>query len=56
MNHDLIVIGATQLSAFRQFLFGSIAEELASRCPRTVLMVKKKPDIRSHIRHFWSAR
>ena len=53
MNHDLVVIGATEISVFRQFLFGSIPEELARRCPRTVLMVKKKPDIRSHFRRLW---
>lgn len=50
MDHDLVVIGATDSSIYRQFMFGSLAEEIANRCPRTVLMVKERPGFRSHFR------
>jgi nucleotide-binding universal stress UspA family protein len=41
-KHDMVVIGATEASMFRQLLFGSVPEAIAKRCPRTVLMVKKR--------------
>jgi len=39
-EYDLIALGATQETFFRQALFGTVPEQVAKRCPKTVMMVK----------------
>jgi nucleotide-binding universal stress UspA family protein len=39
-DYDLIMLGATQETVFRQALFGTVPEHVAKRCPKTVIMVK----------------
>jgi APA family basic amino acid/polyamine antiporter len=39
-DYDLIMLGATQETVFRQALFGTVPEHVAKRCPKTVVMVK----------------
>ncbi len=46
-SHDLLVIGATDVSIFQRILFGSVPEMIARRCSKTVIMVRKKSKIRS---------
>lgn len=49
-NHDLVVIGATRESGLQQMVFGSIPEQIARRCNKTVIMVKAYTGIQSRIR------
>jgi nucleotide-binding universal stress UspA family protein len=39
-DYDLISLGATQETLFRQVFFGTVPEQVAKRCPKTVIMVK----------------
>jgi chloride channel protein, CIC family len=39
-DYDLIMLGATEETVFRQALFGTVPEHVAKRCPKTVIMVK----------------
>jgi nucleotide-binding universal stress UspA family protein len=39
-DYDLIMLGATRETVFRQALFGTVPEHVAKRCPKTVIMVK----------------
>jgi len=52
-DYDLVVIGATEASMFRQLLFGSVPEAIAKRCPRAVLMVKKRAGLRFRFGRWW---
>jgi amino acid transporter/nucleotide-binding universal stress UspA family protein len=55
VNHDLIVIGATNVGLFDQVLFGTISERVALRAPVTVIMVKGYQGlVRSWIRRNFS--
>lgn len=40
-EYDLIALGATQETVFRQVIFGTVPEQVAKRCPKTVMMVKE---------------
>jgi nucleotide-binding universal stress UspA family protein len=39
-DYEVIILGATQETLFRQVLFGTVPEQVAKRCPKTVIMVK----------------
>ena len=39
-DYDLISLGATQETLFKQVIFGTVPEHVAKRCPKTVMMVK----------------
>jgi nucleotide-binding universal stress UspA family protein len=52
-NHDLVVIGAATENLFQQLLFGSVSEEIAQNCSKTVLMVKKYLGVRSGFRRWF---
>lgn len=39
-DYDLISLGATQETLFKQVIFGTVPEQVAKRCPKTVMMVK----------------
>ncbi len=55
-NHDLVLVGATQAGPFEHLLFGSIPERLATRCPKTVIMVKRHEGlVISSLRRAWMA-
>ncbi len=55
-NYDLVLVGATQPGPFEQLLFGSIPERLATRCPKTVIMVKRYEGlVISWLRQAWMA-
>jgi len=49
-NYDLVVLGATRDPLFRQFVMGSLPEELARRCDTPLIMVKAKNSLQSFIR------
>ena len=49
-NHDLLIIGATRGSGLQQLVFGSIPEQIAKRCSKTVIMVKAYTGIQSRLR------
>jgi nucleotide-binding universal stress UspA family protein len=51
-NHDLVIIGATRESGLQQLVFGSIPEQVARRCNKTVVMVKAYTGIQSRIRRW----
>jgi nucleotide-binding universal stress UspA family protein len=40
-EHNLVIIGATEERLFEQRLFGSISEQVARECSKTVIMVKR---------------
>jgi amino acid transporter/nucleotide-binding universal stress UspA family protein len=40
-EHNLVIIGATEEQLFEQRLFGSISEQVARECSKTVIMVKR---------------
>ncbi len=39
-DYDLIALGATRETVFRQVFFGTVPEHVAKRCAKTVIMVK----------------
>ncbi len=39
-DYDMVLLGATQETVFRQVLFGTVPEHVAKRCPKTLIMVK----------------
>jgi amino acid transporter/nucleotide-binding universal stress UspA family protein len=50
-EHNLVIIGATEERLFEQRLFGSIPYWVASRCTKTVIMVKQhRGPVRSWLR------
>ncbi|MFC1668116.1 amino acid permease [Chlamydiota bacterium] len=49
-EYDLVVIGASNESIFHQIFLGSIPEEIARRCQKPVIMVKKNQGIRSFLK------
>ena len=50
-GHDLVVIGATSESLFRNILVGSVSERIARESPVTVIMVKRRSSaLRSFLR------
>jgi len=51
-NHDLVIIGATRESGLQQLVFGSIPEQIARKCSKTVIMVKTYTGIQSRIRRW----
>ena len=48
-KHDLLVMGATREPLFRRLIFGEVPERVASRCRKTVLLVKINRGIRARI-------
>jgi len=51
-NHDLIILGATRESGLQQLAFGSIPEQIAQQCKKTVVMVKAYTGIQSRLRRW----
>lgn len=51
-NHDMVIIGASRESGLQQLVFGSIPEQIASRCDKTVIMVKAYTGIQSRLRRW----
>ena len=43
LDFDAVVLGATREPLFERMLFGTIPEQVAERCARTVIMVKSAP-------------
>ncbi|ASJ04698.1 amino acid permease [Thermococcus barossii] len=54
--HDLVVMGATREPLFRRLIFGEVPERVASRCPRTVMLVKINRGIRARINRLLGRR
>lgn len=46
-DYDLVIVGASQESAFQHRLFGSISQKIASECDKTVFLVKRDLGVRS---------
>jgi nucleotide-binding universal stress UspA family protein len=55
-NYDVVILGASHEGVFQQILFGVIPEQVAKRCPKTVIMVKGPtgPFV-SGIRRLWAS-
>ena len=51
-KYDLVIIGATRESGLQQLVFGSIPEQVAKRCSKTVIMVKAYTGIQSRLRRW----
>lgn len=41
VEHDLVVIGATEAGSFQRMVFGTVAQKIVENCPKTVIMVKQ---------------
>jgi hypothetical protein len=50
-QHSLVMVNAPREGLLEQRLFGSIPEQLARECPKTVIMVKRYRPVKS-----WLAR
>ncbi|AFL96093.1 amino acid transporter [Thermococcus cleftensis] len=48
-KHDLLIMGATREPLFRRLIFGEVPEKVASKCRKTVLLVKINRGIRARI-------
>jgi nucleotide-binding universal stress UspA family protein len=46
LNHNLVIIGATEEGLFEQRLFGNLAENLAREAHKTVIMCKAHDRVR----------
>ncbi len=55
-DYDAVIMGASHEGVFQQILFGVIPEQVAKRCAKTVIMVKRSPGpIVSGLRRLWSS-
>lgn len=55
-DYDVVILGASHEGVFQQLLFGVIPEQVAKRCPKTVIMVKGSAGpLRSGLRRLWSS-
>ncbi len=55
-DHDLLVLGASTEGLLKQMLFGQIPEKIASRCQKTVVLVKRDLGIQSFIKRWLGKR
>ncbi|WP_240910548.1 amino acid permease [Thermococcus sp. GR6] len=55
-KHDLVVMGATREGLFKRLLFGEVPERVASKCPKTVMLVKGNRGIRARINRLLGRR
>ena len=55
-DHDLLVLGASTEGLLKQMLFGQIPEKIASRCKKTVVLVKRDLGIQSFIKRWLGKR
>ena len=55
-NHDLLILGASNEALLKQKLFGQIPEKIASRCEKTVILVKRNQGIQSFIKRWLGKR
>ncbi len=55
-KHDLLILGASNEGLLNQMLFGRIPERIASKCEKTVILVKKNITIPSFIKRWLSRR
>jgi nucleotide-binding universal stress UspA family protein len=51
VDYDLVLVGAARRPPFARILFGNIPERLAARCPKTVIMVKRRDPLEAILRH-----
>ena len=42
-DYDVVIMGASHEGVFQQILFGVVPEQVAKRCAKTVIMVKRSP-------------
>ena len=55
-DYDAVIMGASHEGVFQQILFGVVPEQVAKRCAKTVIMVKRSPGpIVSGLRRLWSS-
>jgi len=55
-DYDYVIMGASREGIFQQILFGVIPEQVAKRCPKTVIMVKGAAGpLVSGIRRLWAS-
>ncbi len=55
-DYDVVIMGASHEGVFQQILFGIIPEQVAKRCPKTVIMVKGATGpLVSGIRRLWAS-
>jgi amino acid transporter/nucleotide-binding universal stress UspA family protein len=55
-SHDLLILGASNEALLKQKLFGQIPEKIASRCEKTVILVKRNLGIQSFIKRWLGKR
>ena len=55
-NHDLLILGASNEGILKQMLFGQIPEKIASKCEKTVILVKRNLGIPSFIKRWLGRR
>jgi len=55
-NHDLVIMGATEEGLFRQLLFGTISEKVATNCEKTVILTKRDMGLRSWFKRWFGRR
>ena len=55
-NHDLLILGASNEGLLKQMLFGQIPEKIASKCEKTVILVKRNQGIPSFIKRWLGRR
>jgi nucleotide-binding universal stress UspA family protein len=54
-DYDVVILGASHEGVFQQILFGVIPEQIAKRCPKTVIMVKgSQGPLVTGLRRLWS--
>ncbi len=50
VNYDLVLVGAARRHPFDRILFGNVSERLATQCPKTVIMVKRRDPLEAILR------
>ena len=55
-NHDLLILGASNEGVLSQMLFGKMPEKIASKCDKTVILVKKNLGLQSFIKRWLGKR
>ncbi len=55
-SHDLLILGASAEGVLKQMLFGQIPEKIASKCNKTVILVKRDLGIQSFIKRWLGKR
>lgn len=50
VDYDLVLVGAARRRPFDRVLFGNIPEQLATRCPKTVIMIKRRDPLQAILR------